>query len=331
MVIGDAKKIRTVVSNLTANAGEVFYPSYYFLLLTWLVFAVKYTEKGSVTISCQKFQEPRGLRNSKEVAVEIVVADTGCGIEPAELESIFREFEQVESSLRTSATGPGLGEYAGCVTVCSLKSVSGLGLAVVARIVEQLGGQLRVDSKPDEGSRFSFLIPFELVHADPSNDSTLDLKTPPGGTMTGRSRTSSQSSEIDSLVEAISSDPMKVRHRKPSRAVAKPSSMTQRSSSSPTGGTGGTYDVVDSRFPIRSLKVDEFNVDKTIVEPHIKLISTPQPSASISAVDSESSTSGPTLNSKLRILVVEVRKFFLSLVRIKINVLCRMTTSIVRY
>ena len=107
MVIGDAKKIRTVVSNLTANAGMQFYD------LALPIFAhnmsVKYTEKGSVTVSCQKFQEPRGLRNSREVAVEIVVADTGCGIEPSELESIFREFEQVESSLRTNASGPGLG------------------------------------------------------------------------------------------------------------------------------------------------------------------------------------------------------------------------------
>ncbi|KLO05580.1 hypothetical protein SCHPADRAFT_946794 [Schizopora paradoxa] len=263
MVIGDAKKIRTVVSNLTANA-------------------VKYTEKGSVTVSCQKFQEPRGLRNSREVAVEIVVADTGCGIEPSELESIFREFEQVESSLRTNASGPGLG----------------LGLAVVARIVEQLGGQLRVDSKPNEGSRFSFLIPFELVQADPSNDSTVDLKVPSSGKLTSRSRTSSKSSEIDSLVEAISSDPMKVKHRKHSKAVARSTSMTQ----SPPEGS---YDVADSRFPIRSVKVDEFDVDKTIFEPHFKSISTPQPSASISAVDSESSTSGTALFSKLRILVVE--------------------------
>jgi hypothetical protein len=39
----------------------------------------------------------------------------------------------------------------------------GLGLAVVARSVKQLGGQLRVDSKVDQGSRFSFLIPFTVL------------------------------------------------------------------------------------------------------------------------------------------------------------------------
>lgn len=42
------------------------------------------------------------------------------------------------------------------------KVLEGLGLAVVARIIEQLGGQLRVDSKSNEGSTFSFLIPFGL-------------------------------------------------------------------------------------------------------------------------------------------------------------------------
>ena len=36
----------------------------------------------------------------------------------------------------------------------------GLGLAVVARIVDQLGGQLRIDSKVGEGTRASILLPF---------------------------------------------------------------------------------------------------------------------------------------------------------------------------
>lgn len=45
----------------------------------------------------------------KEVAVEIAVGDTGCGIEPSKLENIFREFEQVESSMPRSSNLPGLG------------------------------------------------------------------------------------------------------------------------------------------------------------------------------------------------------------------------------
>jgi len=97
-------------------------------------------------VSCRSFNEPDDLRNSKQTAVEITVGDTGCGIPANKLENIFREFEQVESAQPKTSTAPGLG----------------LGLAVVARSVEQLGGQLRVDSKVDQGSRFSFLIPFTL-------------------------------------------------------------------------------------------------------------------------------------------------------------------------
>jgi hypothetical protein len=107
---------------------------------------VKYTKRGTITVSCRAFREPEGLRNPKQIAVEIIVGDTGCGIPASKLESIFREFEQVESAQPKSSTTPGLG----------------LGLAVVARSVEQLGGQLRVDSKVDQGSRFSFLIPFTV-------------------------------------------------------------------------------------------------------------------------------------------------------------------------
>jgi hypothetical protein len=109
---------------------------------------VKYTQQGTINVSCRAFNEPEGPRNSKQVSVEITVGDTGCGIPANKLESIFREFEQVESAQpkTTWSTAPGLG----------------LGLAVVARSVEQLGGQLRVDSKVDQGSKFSFIISFTL-------------------------------------------------------------------------------------------------------------------------------------------------------------------------
>ena len=43
--------------------------------------------------------------------MEIIVADTGCGIQEGKLESIFREFEQVESALPKTGSAPGLGTY----------------------------------------------------------------------------------------------------------------------------------------------------------------------------------------------------------------------------
>lgn len=42
--------------------------------------AVKYTESGSVLVTAHTFEEPAGLREIGNVAVEVVVSDTGCGI-----------------------------------------------------------------------------------------------------------------------------------------------------------------------------------------------------------------------------------------------------------
>lgn len=97
-VIGDARKIKTAVSNLTANA-------------------VKYTAHGSVAVTAHVFDEPDGLRAEGHVAIEIVVSDTGCGIPPEKLESIFREFEQVDSAHHGPGTRQGLGMWADITTL----------------------------------------------------------------------------------------------------------------------------------------------------------------------------------------------------------------------
>lgn len=62
-----------------------------------------------ISVWCRTFEEPEGLRSSKQTAVEIVVSDTGCGIEDGKLEKMFREFEQVESSEPRSNSEAGVG------------------------------------------------------------------------------------------------------------------------------------------------------------------------------------------------------------------------------
>ncbi|KAF8839543.1 hypothetical protein BDN67DRAFT_748905 [Paxillus ammoniavirescens] len=173
-VIGDITKVKTVIANLTANA-------------------LKYTTKGSVSVECHIQNEPAGLREPSQTAVEIVVSDTGCGIPNDKLESIFREFEQVESSEGNGVAGVGLG------------------LAVVVRIVEQLQGQLRVDSQTGGGSRFSFLIPLEVSR--PVLESGGISLFPPlrsrCPSLQLRSRTvSSGGPDLDNLVEALTSNPV---------------------------------------------------------------------------------------------------------------------------
>ncbi|KAJ7163265.1 hypothetical protein C8R46DRAFT_1177450 [Mycena filopes] len=283
IVVGDSKKIRTVVQNLTANA-------------------LKYTSEGSITVGCTTFGEPEGLRSPSQTAVEIVVADTGCGISAERLGSIFREFEQVESMESKPTAGGGVG----------------LGLAVVARIVEQLGGQLRVESKVGEGSRFSFLIPLalsadgdELVMSSPgtsSNNSSLRRS---------RRRSIDSGGAIDSLVEALASSHM----ISPSPQGSHHKRTRSSSPEAPPTIMPGLFGVSDSSVPIRPIRVDSFAVDAPVTPPpgddESRRLSSPPPGALPSVGESTPSTptssasAGPSSpprledSSKLRVLIVE--------------------------
>ncbi|EIN12484.1 hypothetical protein PUNSTDRAFT_118301 [Punctularia strigosozonata HHB-11173 SS5] len=270
-VLGDAKKIKTVVANLTANA-------------------VKYTDEGGVIVECRTYDETEGLREpSHEVAVEIVVSDTGRGISSSKLESIFREFEQVESVQERPQEG------------------LGLGLAVVARIVEQLGGQLRVDSKIGQGSRFSFLIPFALaerggassVSSGSSGKSHIRSRTNSGGSVP-----LSGGSDIDDLVEALGGGAPS------SPSVATPGARVGARRSPPghiermPSARSGQFLVTDSKTPVRGVKMDVQELDQRVAKAR------KEPLASATPQISRSSPSPPKKPSErnerpLRILVVE--------------------------
>jgi hypothetical protein len=167
----------------------------------------------------------------------------------------------------------------------------GLGLAVVARVVEQLGGQLRVDSKIGEGSRFSCLLPFPIASSVTQPPEKLSISTEEGAG-SGASNTS----EIDSLVEAISSSHMATSKlasgRLPSR---RPKARKVRAPS------GGKFDVEDSVYPVRGIKVDEFNIDSG---PSIRM----RPPTQSRVGRSQPQPVKPPDAKSLRILVVEVRK-----------------------
>ena len=107
----DRSKIESVLRNLIHNA-------------------LKYTERGSVTVSAD-FEAPR---------LRFVVADTGQGIAPADLDHIFEMFVQGNS-------GPPRGGGVG------------LGLYIVSRLTQALGGEVTLESRLGEGSRFTVAIP----------------------------------------------------------------------------------------------------------------------------------------------------------------------------
>ena len=93
--------------------------------------ALKFTQDGRVTVCARA--DDRG--------VEIAVEDTGIGIEREQLESIFEPFQQVDGSSSRRHGGAGLGLY------------------IVRRLIDLLGGTITVESEPGEGSLFRVWLP----------------------------------------------------------------------------------------------------------------------------------------------------------------------------
>jgi signal transduction histidine kinase/DNA-binding response OmpR family regulator len=121
-VIGDAGRVRQVITNLVGNA-------------------VKFTNAGYVLINVS------GESESGLASLRVEVKDTGVGIHPEHLARIFDAFQQADTTTTRVFGG------------------TGLGLSISKRLVEAMGGELRVQSKPGEGSIFSFTVSLP-VHAD---------------------------------------------------------------------------------------------------------------------------------------------------------------------
>ncbi len=98
--------------------------------------AFKFTPKGSIEVRV------RDLRPKNRI--EFSVADTGMGIAASDLDRIFEQFHQ----LKEAHTG----SYSGV----------GLGLSIVKKYLEMMQGQIRVESRPGEGSTFTFDLPYSI-------------------------------------------------------------------------------------------------------------------------------------------------------------------------
>jgi signal transduction histidine kinase len=95
--------------------------------------ALKFTEKGGVTIRCTQLKQSD--------MVYIAVQDTGVGISPAALSYIFEAFRQADGSTTRRFGG------------------TGLGLTIAKKLVELQGGDIVVESVPGQGSTFAFTLP----------------------------------------------------------------------------------------------------------------------------------------------------------------------------
>ncbi|KAG8898167.1 hypothetical protein FRC01_011001, partial [Tulasnella sp. 417] len=126
-LIGDALRLRQVITNLVGNAIK-FTPS-------------KPIKRGQVTLSCRLIPEKS---TGQSATLEFCVADTGIGIKKDKLELIFDTFCQADGSTTR--------EYGG----------TGLGLSISKRLVSLMQGQMWVDSEPGRGSNFYFTITCQI-------------------------------------------------------------------------------------------------------------------------------------------------------------------------
>jgi signal transduction histidine kinase/CheY-like chemotaxis protein len=107
--------------------------------------AVKFTPSGHVEVSSRVLE-----RSGPRLQLEIQVTDSGVGIAPDRLARLFAPFEQAEASTARCFGG------------------TGLGLAIVKRIVEQMAGEISVDSEVGRGTRFIVRVPLGVASNAPA-------------------------------------------------------------------------------------------------------------------------------------------------------------------
>lgn len=115
------------------------------VLVNLIANAVKFTGgDGSVSVTASSAPAEEGL-----IPVTFVIKDTGIGIDPNKLDMIFDSFSQADSTITRRFGG------------------SGLGLAISRKLVEAMGGSMRVESVPGVGSSFRFTIFFSDAPTEP--------------------------------------------------------------------------------------------------------------------------------------------------------------------
>ena len=111
-LIGDPLRLKQILTNLVNNA-------------------IKFTREGTIVARAMIEDE-----RDDSVQLRISIQDTGIGLSPQDVRTLFQAFSQADNSLSRQPGG------------------TGLGLVISKRLIEQMGGEIGVDSTPGEGSQF---------------------------------------------------------------------------------------------------------------------------------------------------------------------------------
>lgn len=129
IVVGDRRRVEQVLLNLLHNA-------------------IKFTERGRVTLTVTTLDTYRPAPGTApRPAVQLRVSDTGIGLRPEDLTSLFQPFRQIDSGLARQHEG------------------TGLGLAICRRLATLMGGEITASSEWSKGSEFTVVLPREKTTA----------------------------------------------------------------------------------------------------------------------------------------------------------------------
>jgi len=128
---GDNTRINEVIMNLLTNA-------------------VKYTEKGTVTLVIEEVERRKDPQN--EILLRVEVKDTGIGIKESDMERLFESFERLDVVRNRNIEG------------------TGLGISVTTRLLSLMDSELKVKSKYGEGSTFWFELWQKIENEEPMGD-----------------------------------------------------------------------------------------------------------------------------------------------------------------
>ncbi len=127
-LFGDDTRINQVLMNLLTNA-------------------VKYTEKGSVTLSVRELS-----REKDNIRLRYEISDTGIGIRQEDMKKLFESFERLDVVRNRNIEG------------------TGLGMTITRRLLELMGSELKVESTYGKGSSFSFELTQKIENEEPVGD-----------------------------------------------------------------------------------------------------------------------------------------------------------------